>query len=42
VALENGTVDEGLPRPRSWAENAYAAYIIDLNGNKLAAYCFKG
>lgn len=40
-ALSKGAVDEGAPGPRGWAPNAYAAYVRDLDGNKLAAYCFK-
>lgn len=41
VALANGGVCEGQPGPRGWAENAYAAYARDADGNKLAVYCFK-
>jgi catechol 2,3-dioxygenase-like lactoylglutathione lyase family enzyme len=41
TALANGGVCEGLPGSRGWAENAYAAYARDLDGNKLAVYCFK-
>lgn len=41
AALAAGGKDEGAVGPRSWAENAYAAYARDLDGNKLAAYCFK-
>lgn len=41
LALEMGAVDEGQPGPRGWAENAYAAYVRDLDGNKLAVYCFE-
>ncbi|MHA6130388.1 VOC family protein [Pseudomonas sp. 11/12A] len=41
AALANGGTDEGAPGPRGWAPNAYAAYARDLDGNKLAAYCFK-
>lgn len=40
-ALELGAKDEGLPGPRGWATNAYAAYARDLDGNKLAVYCFE-
>lgn len=40
-ALSLGGVDEGLPGPRSWAPHAYAAYARDLDGNKIAAYCFE-
>lgn len=41
LALSKGGKDEGAPGPRGWAPNAYAAYVRDLDGNKLAAYCFK-
>lgn len=41
AALASGGTDEGAPGPRGWAPNAYAAYARDLDGNKLAAYCFK-
>lgn len=41
AALAAGGSDEGAPGPRDWAPNAYAAYARDLDGNKLAAYCFK-
>jgi catechol 2,3-dioxygenase-like lactoylglutathione lyase family enzyme len=41
AALAAGGTCEGLPGPRGWAPNAYAAYARDLDGNKLAAYCFK-
>jgi catechol 2,3-dioxygenase-like lactoylglutathione lyase family enzyme len=41
AALEAGGVDEGAVGPRSWKPNAYAGYVRDLDGNKLAAYCFR-
>jgi catechol 2,3-dioxygenase-like lactoylglutathione lyase family enzyme len=41
TALANGGTCAGLPGGRGWAENAYAAYARDLDGNKLAVYCFK-
>ncbi|WP_437880424.1 VOC family protein [Pseudomonas sp. LRF_L74] len=41
VALELGAKDEGQPGPRGWAPHAYAAYVRDLDGNKLAVYCFE-
>jgi catechol 2,3-dioxygenase-like lactoylglutathione lyase family enzyme len=41
AALELGGKDEGAVGPRSWHPNAYAAYVRDLDGNKLATYCFK-
>lgn len=40
AALAAGGKDEGAPGPRGWAPHAYAAYARDLDGNKLAAYCF--
>ena len=41
AALAAGGTDEGAPGTRDWAPNAYAAYVRDLDGNKLAVYCFK-
>jgi catechol 2,3-dioxygenase-like lactoylglutathione lyase family enzyme len=41
AALAAGAKCEGEAGPRGWAPNAYAAYVRDLDGNKLAAYCFK-
>lgn len=41
AALAAGGSDEGAPGTRDWAPHAYAAYARDLDGNKLAAYCFK-
>jgi catechol 2,3-dioxygenase-like lactoylglutathione lyase family enzyme len=41
AALAAGAKDEGAVGPRSWKPNAYAGYVRDLDGNKLAAYCFK-
>lgn len=41
AALELGATDEGQPGTRDWAPNAYAAYARDLDGNKLAVYCFE-
>ncbi|QAY85694.1 VOC family protein [Pseudomonas arsenicoxydans] len=40
-ALAAGGINEGAPGPRDWAPYAYAAYARDLDGNKLAVYCFK-
>ncbi len=40
AGLSAGGTDAGLPGTRDWAPNAYAAYIRDLEGNKLTAYCF--
>src|ERR1700740_1014837 len=39
-ALELAGKDEGAVGPRSWHPDAYAGYVRDLDGNKLAAYCF--
>jgi catechol 2,3-dioxygenase-like lactoylglutathione lyase family enzyme len=41
AALAAGGKDEGATGPRSWHPTAYAGYCRDLDGNKLAAYCFK-
>jgi catechol 2,3-dioxygenase-like lactoylglutathione lyase family enzyme len=41
AAISAGGTDAGLPGTRDWAPNAYAAYVRDLDGNKLTAYCFK-
>ena len=40
AALAAGGKDEGAVGPRDWAPHAYAAYARDLDGNKIAAYCF--
>jgi catechol 2,3-dioxygenase-like lactoylglutathione lyase family enzyme len=40
AALAAGGVDEGAVGPRGWAPNAFAGYARDLDGNKIAAYCF--
>jgi len=40
TALELGSPDEGAVGPRGWAENAFAAYTRDPDGNKLAVYSF--
>ncbi len=40
TALAAGGTDEGPVGPRGWAPNAYAGYVRDLDGNKLAAYSF--
>lgn len=40
VALAQGGKDEGAPGPRSFTPTAYAAYARDLDGNKIACYCF--
>jgi catechol 2,3-dioxygenase-like lactoylglutathione lyase family enzyme len=41
AALAAGGKDEGAVGPRSFTPTAYAGYVRDLDGNKLAAYCFK-
>lgn len=38
MALSLGAVDEGAPGPRG--PHFYAAYIRDLDGNKLNFFCF--
>jgi|SaaInlV_150m_DNA_6_1039752.scaffolds.fasta_scaffold69115_2 catechol 2,3-dioxygenase-like lactoylglutathione lyase family enzyme len=40
AGLASGGVDEGGPGPRSFAPNAYAAYLRDPDGNKITAICF--
>jgi catechol 2,3-dioxygenase-like lactoylglutathione lyase family enzyme len=41
AALAAGGKDEGAVGPRGFAPHAYAGYVRDLDGNKLACYCFK-
>jgi catechol 2,3-dioxygenase-like lactoylglutathione lyase family enzyme len=41
AALAAGAKDEGAVGPRGFAPHAYAGYVRDLDGNKLACYCFK-
>lgn len=36
-ALAAGGQDAGAPGPRAFAPNAYAAYVRDLDGNKIVA-----
>lgn len=40
AALANGGVCAGAPGPRPVAPTAYAAYVRDPDGNKIATYCF--
>ncbi|MCK9261555.1 MAG: VOC family protein [Azoarcus sp.] len=40
-AIDLGATDAGAPGPRPFAPNAYAAYILDLDGNKVVASCRK-
>ncbi|QCP50360.1 VOC family protein [Trinickia violacea] len=39
-ALANGGECAGAPGPRPVAPTAYAAYVRDPDGNKIASYCF--
>jgi catechol 2,3-dioxygenase-like lactoylglutathione lyase family enzyme len=39
AALAAGGLDEGTPGPRPYHANFYAAYVRDLDGNKLSAVC---
>ncbi|MBX4865592.1 VOC family protein [Rhizobium bangladeshense] len=39
AAIEAGAVDEGKPGLRSYHAHFYAAYVRDLDGNKLSAVC---
>jgi len=41
IAMKNGAADEGEPGLRpEYGPNLYAAYIRDLDGNKIAFVCF--
>ena len=40
AGMAKGGKDEGAPGPREFAPNAYAAYLRDLDGNKICAVCF--
>lgn len=40
AALANGGACAGAPGPRPVAPSAYAAYVRDPDGNKIATYCF--
>ena len=39
IALKNGATNEGLPGYRPSDSKNYYAYIRDMNGNKICAYC---
>lgn len=39
AALASGGVDEGAPGLRSYHAHFYAAYVRDLDGNKISAVC---
>lgn len=40
VALANGGTDEGAPGLRPVTPTSYAAYVRDLDGNKICTFCF--
>lgn len=40
AALKLGAKDEGGPGPRAFTPTSYAAYVRDLDGNKICTYCF--
>ena len=40
TGLSNGGASEGEPSSCSFAPNAYAAYLRDPDGNKVAVICF--
>ncbi len=42
TALALGGYDEGKPGLRDYAENYFGAYVRDLDGNKLHAFCING
>lgn len=39
AALANGGSDAGAPGPREAIPGSYAAYVRDITGNKLVAWC---
>mgnify|MGYP001793960817 FL=1 len=41
AALTNGGADNGGPGKRDYEENYYAAFVLDPDGNKIEAVCFK-
>ncbi len=41
AAIAHGGTDEGKPGPRPAGGSNYAAYVRDLDGNKICAYCTK-
>ncbi len=41
AGLAAGGTCEGAPGPRKVAPTAYGAYLRDLDGNKICAFCFK-
>ena len=44
IAVEGGGSDEGKPgfRPEQYGDKFYVAYVLDLDGNKLAFACYDG
>lgn len=41
AGLAHGGRDAGAPGPRGAVPHAYGAYLLDPDGNKICAYCFK-
>jgi catechol 2,3-dioxygenase-like lactoylglutathione lyase family enzyme len=41
AGLAAGGRDAGAPGPRGAVPHAYGAYLLDPDGNKICAYCFK-
>lgn len=41
AGLAAGGRDEGGPGPRGAMPHAYGAYLLDPDGNKVCAYCFR-
>lgn len=41
AGLQAGGSDAGAPGPRGAVPHAYGAYLLDPDGNKICAYCFK-
>ena len=41
AGLASGGRDAGPPGPRGAVPHAYGAYLLDPDGNKLCAYCFR-
>jgi catechol 2,3-dioxygenase-like lactoylglutathione lyase family enzyme len=41
AGLATGGIDAGAPGPRGAVPHAFGAYLLDPDGNKICAYCFK-
>lgn len=41
AAIIHGGTDNGGPGKRDYEENYYAAFVLDPDGNKIEAVCFK-